>query len=67
LVKQCIISLYKLRISRCSIIYTKSSDNVAIEELNDLCKEFNQLVHSKECEILLAQNRITILKDTNTI
>ena len=40
---------------------------MAIKELNNLCEELNQLFYSKEYEILLAQNRITILKDINAV
>jgi len=47
------MKLHLLWITRCNLIYIKTTEEVAIEELNDLCNEVKELLFDQTFQEIL--------------
>ena len=59
--------LNKLLLSRCTLIHTKASCEVSIEEINDIREEIEQIVESVEYLHLVRDRKLQLPLDAKSM
>ena len=56
--------LYILQIIRCKLIHTKIADEVEVKEFQDLKQEFELIIESEVCSLLIEVGKIKALTNS---